>query len=635
MTSRTPRTDGSPARGDADDPMSNSSTLDFPTSGTEGASGGISRRRVLGILGALGAAGPALLARAQEGAAGQALSVADVAAAERLAGLELTAEEREMLLAGVSELAEQYEAVRALAMPNSVIPALRFDPEAASGRGGEADDEVSAPLGEPRGALEGVPWRGDEDLAFAPLRAQAFLLRSGQRSAQDLLEVYRRRMERYDPELHCVIHRTDDRAQRLAKRADAEILSGTVRGPLHGLPWGAKDLLSVSGYPTTWGATPYQDQVIDHDAAVVRRLDAAGAVLGAKLSLGALAWGDVWHRAMTRNPWNTEEGSSGSSAGSASAVAAGLVSFAIGSETWGSIVSPSTRCGTTGLRPTFGRISRDGAMTLSWSMDKLGPIARSADDCGLVFSAICGRGRGETDPTVVDRSFHGPAPPASAGEDLEGLRIGYLQTLFDSDPAEGVEDEGEAAMLREWREFDRRALAAWRELGATLEPVSLPDLPWGALSTILSAEAAAAFDDLTRDGRDDQLVRQVVNAWPNAFRQARFIPAVEYVQANRARTVVMGALQRSFEGFDAIIAPTFGANQVLLTNLTGHPAVVFPHGFREQDGTPASITVLAPLFGEAGALRVARAFQRATDFHRRRPSLTGEATVPYPEGVVG
>ncbi len=399
--------------------------------------------------------------------------------------------------------------------------------------------------------------------------------------------------------MECVITLTEELALQQARQADEEIATGHYRGPLHGIPWGAKDLLATKGVKTTWGAKPYQDQIIDVDATVVRRLKEAGAVLIAKLTMGALAWGDVWFGGKTRNPWNLEQGSSGSSAGSAAATSAGLVGFSIGTETWGSIVSPSTRCGVTGLRPTFGRVSRYGAMALSWSMDKIGTIGRSVEDCALVFEAITGSDG--QDLTVVDLPFNwNPSLP------LKDIRIGYLKKAFEEDYSSQKNDE---AVLR-----------VLRSLGVELIPLELPQLPVDSLSFILDAEAAAAFDELTRSGRDDLLVRQQPRAWPNAFRQARLIPAVEYIQANRIRTLLLQAMAEKMKDLDVYVAPSFGGNNLLLTNLTGHPAVVVPNGFDEK-GSPTSISFIGDLFEEAKALRVAKAFQEATDFHLQHPKI--------------
>ncbi|MEP0774640.1 MAG: amidase, partial [Acidobacteriota bacterium] len=444
-----------------------------------------------------------------------------------------------------------------------------------------------------------------EDLAFLSVGELSALLRTRQVRAQELAELYLDRLRRLDEKLQCVVTLTPERALEQARRADRELAAGRWRGPLHGIPWGAKDLLAVRGYPTTWGAGPYRSQVLDEDATVVRRLDAAGAVLVAKLTLGELAMGDVWFGGTTKNPWKLEQGSSGSSAGSAAAVAAGLVGFAIGSETRGSILSPCTRCGATGLRPTFGAVPRTGAMALSWSMDKLGPIARTAQDCALIFDAI--RGPDGADDTVVAAPFSWD-PEA----DVRRLKVGYLASLFER---EGGKDED-----HEWRAHEREALEVLRRLGVELRPIELPDLPVDALSFILTAEAAAAFDELTRSGRDAELVRQDERAWPNIFRQARAIPAVEYIQANRVRRLAMQAMGRTLAGLDAYVSPTFGGANLPLTNLTGHPAVVLPVGFR-ADGTPTSITFCGNLFREDAALALAAAYQRATDHHRRRPPL--------------
>ncbi len=517
--------------------------------------------------------------------------VEDLEAAARILGLGFDAGERELMLPGVKRNRASFEAIRGVEISNDVAPAVRFDPippgrtiEIAS-----ADPRFVAPSSVERPA-------GDEELAFASVADLGAMLRSGQVTSVELTELYLSRLREYGPELEFRVPLTEDLARKQAARADAELAAGKDRGPLHGIPYGAKDLLAVAGAPTTWGAKPYADQVIDETATVVARLEEAGAVLVAKLTLGALAWGDVWYGGMTRNPWNLEQGSSGSSAGSASATAAGLVAFAIGSETWGSIVSPSTRCGTTGLRPTFGRVSRAGAMALSWSMDKLGPIARSVEDCALVFDAI--RGPDGIDRTCVDFPF-----PYDSEAPLEGIRVGWVESDF-----------GRRASAA-----DRASLERLRELGVELVPVSLPELPISALSFILNAEAAAAFDDLTRSGRDSLLVRQIEQAWPNVFRQSRFVPAVEYIRANRVRTLAMERMAEVFDRVDVYVAPSFSGN-LLLTNLTGHPAVVLPNGL-VRGRQPVSITLTGSLFGEAELLTVARHLQQATDFHRRYPDL--------------
>jgi len=367
---------------------------------------------------------------------------------------------------------------------------------------------------------------------------------------------------------------------------------------LHGIPWGAKDLLATRDIRTTWGAKPYENQMLADDATVVKRLDEAGAILVAKLTLGALANGDVWYGGKTRNPWKIDQGSSGSSAGPGAATVAGLVAFAIGSETLGSIVSPSTRNGATGLRPTFGRVPRTGAMTLSWSMDKLGPMARSVEDCAAVFSAIIGPDG--QDPTARKLPFNW-----DARTDIHKLRIGYYKSAFD------------ATENRPNKTFDDAVLDVFRSrLGINLIAFETPnDLPVGALRIILNAEAAAAFDELTRSKRVDLIEN---SPWPSSFRQSRFIPAVEYIQANRIRTLLMQEMARAMQNIDVFITPSFGGNVLLLTNLTGHPAVVVPSGFA-ADGTPVSISFIGRLYGEAETLAVAKAYQDATGFHLKHP----------------
>jgi len=506
----------------------------------------------------------------------------------------------------MDQLLADLRALRAVPLDNAVPPALRYVPP------GEPAPARPAAAAQPAELAAAPRPAQTADIAFAPLTELAAWLRSRAISAVELARMYLDRLRRFDPQLQCVITLTEELALRQAERADADIAAGRWRGPLHGVPWGCKDLLAVRGYKTTWGAGPYREQVRGEQATVATRLEDAGAVLLAKTSVGELAWGEHWFGGMTANPWKLDEGSSGSSAGSAAASAAGLVGFAIGTETWGSIVSPCTRCGVTGLRPTFGGVPRSGAMALSWSMDKIGPIARSADDCALIFDAV--RGADGLDPSAVDAPF--AWPPA---RDPRALRIGVAQRLFDADYAAGENDEGEQRRLREWQEIDRRALQALRDAGLRLETVEVTfSVPVAPLGLILTAEAAAAFDELTRSGRDRLLKRQVADAWPTTFRQGQLIPAVEYVRANRIRTLLVAEMEKLMSGLDALVIPTYGGDLLLATNLTGHPAVVFPDGLR-ADGTPVSLTVLGRLHGEAEVLSIARAFQRATDFHTRRP----------------
>ena len=516
-----------------------------------------------------------------------------LADAEALAGLEFTGEEREMVLEGVNRNLRAYESLRTVAIPNSVYPALIFDP-VLPGRSPAVRE------GTPRRTRAPDARRPDklEEVAFWSLTELGELIRTRQISSVELTQMYLDRMKRYGARLECYITLTEELAMRQARRADAELAAGTYRGPLHGIPWGAKDLLAEDEYRTTWGAKPFEEQEIPYDATVVERLEEAGAVLIAKLTLGALAMGDYWFGGRTRNPWNTEQGSSGSSAGSASATVAGLVGFSIGSETLGSIVSPATRCGATGLRPTFGRVSRYGAMALSWSMDKLGPLCRSVEDCALVFDAI--HGADGKDPTARDLPFSWDSQLS-----LPSLRIGYYKSAF--------EEEHRGA------EFDSQGLDAMRALGVTLVPIELPEqYPSSALRTILSVEAAAAFDELTRSNRDDLLVRQGSGAWPNSFRRSRYVPAVEFLQANRIRTMLMGAMDAAMDGIDVFITPSYGGSVLLTTNLTGHPAITVPNGFTDE-GTPVSISFIGQLFAEAELLRVAKAFQDATGYHLKHP----------------
>jgi Asp-tRNA(Asn)/Glu-tRNA(Gln) amidotransferase A subunit family amidase len=521
-----------------------------------------------------------------------------VKSAEEIVGLDFTPAERDSMIDDLVENLKSYEKIRELSIANSIPPALCFDPRPAGWR-----DPVKRSRFElSRPGRTALPERRD-DLAFYSVRDLGELLRRRKITSTELTKFYLARLKQYGPKLECVVTLTEDLALRQAKRADEEIAAGHYRGPLHGIPYGAKDLFAVKGYKTTWGAEPYKDQVIDEDAAVIRRLDDAGAVLVAKLTLGALAWGDVWFGGMTRSPWNLEEGSSGSSAGSAAATAAGLVPFAIGTETWGSIVSPSTRCGTTGLRPTYGRVSRAGAMALSWSMDKIGPICRTVEDCAIVFNAIYGPDG--VDPSVLDLPFE-YRPSA----DLRKLHIGYTKALFDK------EDKT--------KEQDAATLAVLEKLGAKLIPIELPELPVGSLAFILTAEAAAAFDELTRSNRDDLLVRQVKDAWPNVFRSSRLIPAVEYIQANRARYMVIQEMGKIMSGIDVYVAPSFGGDNLLLTNLTGHPCVVLPNGF-DPEGHPVSITFVGRLYDEGTLLAVAKAYQDATGFQDRHPPMFAAA----------
>ena len=540
--------------------------------------------------------------------AGADITIATIASAEEVAGLHFDESERTMMLDGLKQQEQRIEALHKIPLPNSVPPAIVFNP-VPPWRTPPRD--AKRPM--VRGPVNQRASTGNiENLAFLPVTELSDLIRRRKVTSLQLTQMYLDRLKRYDPVLKCVITLTEDRAIAKARAADAEIARGKYRGALHGIPWGAKDLLAVRGYKTTWGAGPYKDQVIDEDATVVKRLDEAGAVLVAKLTLGELAQGDIWYGGMTKNPWKVDQGSSGSSAGPASATAAGLIGFGIGSETLGSISSPSTRCGVTGLRPTYGRVPKTGAMALSWSMDKLGPLCRSVEDCALVLDAI--HGPDGKDPMAIPASFNWDASLKPSR-----LRIGYVKAAFDL-PVTDPKDEKRT--LHATKKFDDRALDVLRGLGVNLIPVDLPDLPYDAMRIILTAEASAAFDEMTRSDRDNLMVQQGKFDWPNTFRTARFIPAVDYVNANRVRSSAIAAWDELMQKVDVIVTPTGTANlsQLVATNLTGHPAVILPNGFRD-DGTPVSLTFLGGLFEEAKLLAVANAYQQATGSHLVHPTI--------------
>lgn len=512
-----------------------------------------------------------------------------VAGAARIAGLDFDEEELESIAEEVNRLSETFEELRALDIPNSLAPALQFNPILP----GMTFETEQKPFKMSNSPTRPVP-ADLEDLAFWPVTDLAPLIRERKITSMALTKMYIARLRRYDPILECVITFTEDLALRQAKRADEEIAAGNYRGPLHGVPWGAKDLLSVKGYKTTWGATPYKDQVIDEDATVVTRLEEAGAVLIAKLTLGALAMDDQWYGGRTNCPWDPARGSSGSSAGPGAATAAGLVGFSIGSETNGSITSPARVNGITGLRPTFGRVSRHGAMALCWSMDKLGPMCRSVEDCALVLNAVMGPD--DKDPTVIDLPFNWDPTL-----DVRSLRVGYVPDA-----------EGEG---RRSARYYKQSLGVLRGLGIELNPIKIPDYPTDPMEFIIEVESAAAFDELTRSNRDDLLVRQ--NEWPQFFRQARMIPAVEYLQANRARRSLMEAMARAIENFDVYVVPS--GHHLVMGNLTGHPIIALPNGIHNGN-RPTSVSFVGHLYGEAKMMALAKAFQDATDHHKQYPT---------------
>lgn len=445
-----------------------------------------------------------------------------------------------------------------------------------------------------------APPDSDDALAFQPVSTLANLIASKQISPVELTTLYLDRLEQYADPLHCVVTLTAELALEQARKAENEITKGELRGPLHGIPWGAKDLLATAGIPTTWGATPYRDQVFAHDAAVVERLREAGAVLVAKLSMGALAMGPHWFGGMTRNPWDPESGSSGSSAGSGASTAAGLVGFSIGTETHGSITSPSHTCGVTGLRPTFGRVSRHGAMALGYSLDKIGPMCRSVEDCAAVFSAIAGRD--ERDGATVDAAFRWPVD-----RDVKGLRVGFVAAEYD------LVEEDDVAVYRD-------ALDVLRDLGCHIQPVELPDCPKGLMMTVW-VEAAAAFGELIRTDALDALTTNDNSNWPNVFRAAQTIPAPAYVRAQRLRTKLVSDFESLMQDWDVLVVPGPGKTSMTVGNLTGYPALTLPCGF--TDGKPRGMTLIGQLYDEAGLLAAGLAYERATDWHSQHPDLSG------------
>ncbi|MGE0131252.1 MAG: amidase [Blastocatellales bacterium] len=526
-------------------------------------------------------------------------------AAEQMFGLEFNDAQEAMALPGVNRNLASYDALRKIDVPLDTEPATAFHPALPGKKFNTAKTKIKASKTEP------LKFKSVEDLAFATVTQLAELVRTKQVSPVELTKMYLARLKKYGPGLLCVVTLTEELALKQAEEAEREIRRGKYRGPLHGIPCGVKDLFATKGVKTTWGAEPYRDQMIDYDSTVVERLRDAGAVLVAKLSMGALAMGGRWFAGMTRNPWQPEEtniGSSGSSAGSASATSAGLVGFSIGTETLGSIVSPSSRCGVTGLRPTYGRVSRYGAMGLSWTMDKIGPMCRGVEDCALVLDAIYGPdGR---DITVGDAAFNwNPNRP------LAQMRIGYVKAEFEQSGNQGRNQTNNEARKKMYQE----ALDALRQSGAKLEPMELPQFSTQGLRIILNAEAAAAFDDITRDGRVNQLSGQNAGDWPNSFRTARFIPAVEYIRAQRARTLLMREMDKLMSKWDVFVTPAPGSASLLITNLTGHPAVVAPCGF--INNLPQAIMFTGNLYDEAAPLRVAMAYERATKWHTMHPSL--------------
>jgi Asp-tRNA(Asn)/Glu-tRNA(Gln) amidotransferase A subunit family amidase len=517
----------------------------------------------------------------------------DVKHAQNLIGIDFTQPEIDSMLPMLDYTEMNFENMRKVYLPNSVPPAFNFNPLPLGKTFNH--EQLSFKTSDYSKTKMADDING---LAYYSVGQLAELIKTRQITSVKLTEFFLNRLKKYSPGLHCVITFTETLAMEQAKNADEEIEEGKYRGLLHGIPYGIKDMFATKNYPTTFGTPPYKNQVINEDATVVKRLQEAGAVLIAKLSLGELAMDDVWFGGLTRNPWDTSKGSSGSSAGPASSVSAGLVPFAIGSETWGSIVSPSTVCGVTGLRPTFGRVSRYGAMALSWTMDKVGPICRNAEDCAIVFNAICGvDGK---DQSMIDLPFN-----YSPEVNLAGIKIGYFKSDFDKDTLN--------------KQFNDDAIEKLKNMGAVLVPLQLPDLPVNDMALLLMCEAAAAFDELTLTNRDDEMVQQKTDRWPNFFRAAHFIPATEYIRANRLRYLLVQQMEEVMSRVDVCIAPSLAGDNLLVTNLTGHPSVVIPNGFIDEK-TPTSIVFIGQLYEEGKMLAVAKKYQEATGHHTKHPS---------------
>jgi Asp-tRNA(Asn)/Glu-tRNA(Gln) amidotransferase A subunit family amidase len=554
--------------------------------------------KLLPAIATVAGAGLPAVARAQSPAAPPAtppkISKEKLQQALELIGLQFTDAQIDVMLPGVNRNLASYENLRKIDVPLDTEPAFHFVP---------LPPGKPLPEGPAKFFLSRPPavrrWKEPDDLAFLPVTQLSHLIRTRQITPNELTKMYLQRLKTFAPKLNCVITLTEDLALEQAARATSEIKAGKYRGSLHGIPYGAKDLFATKGIPTTWGAEPYQNQVPDYDATVIQRLGKAGAILLAKLSMGALAQGGLWFGGMTKTPWDYEQTSSGSSAGSASATSAGLVGFSIGTETLGSIVSPSTRCGVAGVRPTYGRVSRYGAMGLSWTMDKIGPICRSVEDCALVLRAIAGSDN--RDITVRDAPVNW-----NARLPISTLKVGYLKDEFDK-------------MDKDLQAIYNPVLDKLREAGADLKPMQLPEFPLGALRTILVAEAAAAFDDLTRSGGVDQLKGQAPNDWPNTFRTARTQSAVEYIRAQRIRTLLIQSMDKLMSEWDVFVSPPFSAS-LTATNLTGHPQVVVPCGFNK--GLPQSILFTGRLYEEGTAMRLAHAFEQSTEWHTMHPKLT-------------
>lgn len=523
----------------------------------------------------------------------------DLPAAAHLLDLSFTQKEIDSMYDGVKENMLLYRLMHKKPLNNNVPMSLWQSPVLPGMQFNDKQEKINWNIS----SKVSLP-ANTNDLAFYNILQLASLIKNKKISSVELTKFFIDRIRRFGDTLQCVISVTEEIALLQARQADAEIAAGKYRGPLHGIPYGLKDLFAVKGTKTTWGAAPYKNQVIEQDAFVYTQLQNAGAVLVAKFTLGALAMGDYWYGGRTKNPWNLQTGSSGSSAGSASATVAGLVPFAIGTETWGSITSPSSTCGATGLRPTFGSISRSGAMTLSWSLDKVGPICRSAEDAAVVFQYI--HGTDGLDQSAVNKPFN-YQPKA----DLKKMRVAYAKNYYDR-----ITDTSRS----EWK-----VLEAYKQMGVELVPINFPDSAqyhYAIMDIVIGAECAAAFDDFTRTNLDDEMTRQGKGDWPNSFRTSRFVPAVEYINANRHRYLLMQQVNEAMKDIDVLICPTRGSgNQGAITNLTGHPVVCVPTGFDKRNNLPTSITLIGKLYDEAAILAAAKAYQDATQWDEMHPAM--------------
>ena len=523
----------------------------------------------------------------------------DLISSAKLYDISFTTKEIDTLYSDVIDNLANYKAMHRLPLANSVplsmwqtpvVPGMQFN-TVQKPIAWKLDNTVQLPTNK-------------NDLAFYTLEQLASLIKYKKISSLALTEFFIDRIKKWGDTLQCVISIQEDIAYAQAKKADAELAQGKYRGLLHGIPYGLKDLFAVKGTKTTWGAAPYQNQTIDEDAFVYIKLKEAGAVLVAKFTLGALAMGDYWFGGRTKNPWNLKYGSSGSSAGSTSATVAGLVPFAIGTETWGSIVSPSTTCGATGLRPTFGSVSRSGAMALSYSLDKVGPICRSAADAAIVFNYI--HGTDGKDGSAVNMPFN-----FTPNKDIKKLKIGYAKNYFDK--------------IKDTSRNEFKVLEEFKKLGVQLIPVNFPDsgvYNFNIMDVVIGVECAAQFDEMTRMNIDDELTRQTKNDWPNSFRTARFVPAVEYINAQRHRYTLMQKVNEVMQQYDVIICPSRGdGNQSAITNLTGNPVVCVPTGFDKRLNLPTGISFVGNLYDEATILSIAQAYQKATNWDETHPAL--------------